>query len=165
MLQNATIVRCHCGSSCLSLPLASFNVNIRAESRAPFVFSQPSSPSDQVAGSGIVYVDAGIYSLDEMRGDDIDKLPRCDHLRLLPELREMPPVAGHQIVGAGGIGASINLLSSGSLVTWSARDGFTRCDRLRMSLRSCCRSPCESSAQDAPVPRGIRQERHQKHIA
>lgn len=40
-----------------------------------------------------------------MRSHDADKLARRDHLGLLPELRKMARVAGHQAIGARGIGA------------------------------------------------------------
>src|SRR6266496_15571 len=40
-----------------------------------------------------------------MRGDDVHKLARRDRLGFLPEPREMPLVAGHEIVGTRGLGA------------------------------------------------------------
>src|ERR1019366_713288 len=42
---------------------------------------------------------------DQVRSHDADELAGRDHLRLLPEPRKMPLVAGHQLIGAGGIGA------------------------------------------------------------
>src|ERR1035437_2265717 len=51
-------------------------------------------------------------SRDQMRCHDADELSRRDHLGLLPELREMPLVAGHQVIGAGGIGALQELVGS-----------------------------------------------------
>ena len=39
-----------------------------------------------------------------MGGHDADELARRDHLGSLPEPWEMPQVAGHQIVGARGVG-------------------------------------------------------------
>src|SRR5216684_3740299 len=44
---------------------------------------------------------AGSRSRNQMRRHDADELARCDHLGALPELREMPLVAGYQIVGTG----------------------------------------------------------------
>ncbi len=40
-----------------------------------------------------------------MRRHDVDEFSRCDHPGFLPELRKMPRTAGHQVIGAGGIGA------------------------------------------------------------
>jgi hypothetical protein len=40
-----------------------------------------------------------------MGGDDADKLARTDDLRLLPELRKIPQVAGYEVIGTRGIGA------------------------------------------------------------
>ena len=42
---------------------------------------------------------------DQVWSHDADELAGGDHLGFLPEPREMPLVAGHQVVGAGGIGA------------------------------------------------------------
>ena len=43
--------------------------------------------------------------LPQVRRYQIDKLPGRDNLRLLPILREVPLVAGHEIIGATGVGA------------------------------------------------------------
>jgi hypothetical protein len=43
------------------------------------------------------------------------KVAGCNHLGLLPELRKMPLVAGHQVVGTGSIGALQKLVVAGVL--------------------------------------------------
>ena len=43
--------------------------------------------------------------LDEVPGYDVDEFAGRDYLGPLPELGEMPLVAGDQIIGTGGIGA------------------------------------------------------------
>lgn len=41
----------------------------------------------------------------QVRRDNVDELARCDDFGLLPELREMPWIAGHEVVRASDIGA------------------------------------------------------------
>ncbi len=43
-------------------------------------------------------------SADQMRGNKADKLPRRDDLCVLPERREVPPIARDEIVGTSSIG-------------------------------------------------------------
>src|ERR1035437_9405796 len=70
-------------------------------------------------------------SRDQMRRHDADEVARCDRLGLLPELREMPLVAGHQVIGAGGIGALQELVVAGVL---RGVQRARRLDNLRMVL-------------------------------
>src|ERR1700687_423638 len=72
---------------------------------------------------------------------DADEVAGWDHLGLLPELRKMPLVAVHQVVGTGSIGALQKLVVAGSFATWSAYAGLTSCARFSASWRSCSRGP------------------------
>src|ERR1035437_8852627 len=72
-----------------------------------------------------------VSSRDQMRRHDADELARRDHLGLLPELREMPLVACHQVIGAGGIGALQELVVAGVL---RGVQRARRLDNLRMVL-------------------------------
>jgi PAS domain S-box-containing protein len=56
-----------------------------------------------------------VTSRNEMGCYDADELAGRDHLGLLPELRKMPLVAGHQVVGTGSIGALQKLVVAGVL--------------------------------------------------
>jgi hypothetical protein len=48
-----------------------------------------------------------------MRRHDADELAGGDHLGFLPEFRKMPLIVGHQVVGAGSIGALQELVIAG----------------------------------------------------
>ena len=53
----------------------------------------------------------------QMRGDEADKLSRCDDLGIFPESWEVPLVAGNQVVRAGRVRALQKLV-----IFWIARD-------------------------------------------
>ena len=65
----------------------------------------------------------------EMWSHDADEFAGRDHLGLLPELRKMPLIAGHEIVGAGSIGALQKLVVAGVL---RDLERMRRPDQLRM---------------------------------
>ena len=48
-----------------------------------------------------------------MRCHDADEFAGCDDLGHLPEPREMPLVSGHQLIGAGSVGALQELVAVG----------------------------------------------------
>jgi hypothetical protein len=61
-----------------------------------------------------------------MRCHEVDELPRCDHLGLLPEGGKMSSIPGHQIVGAGAIDAFqkfviVGVLRRPKLPRWADR--------------------------------------------
>jgi hypothetical protein len=60
-----------------------------------------------------------------------DELAGRDDFVLLPELGKMPLVAGHQVVGTGGMGALQKLVIAGVLRDW---ERMRRADKLRMVL-------------------------------